>query len=78
MGESQMPIVTMLPENASNKGEIWSTSNPSVANVTGLGLISGISPGSCTITVTSASNPSVSASVAVTVRSTSASIQPVD
>lgn len=78
VGESQMPIVTMLPENASNKGEIWSTSNPSVANVTGLGLISGISPGSCTITVTSASNPSVSASVAVTVRSTSASIQPVE
>ena len=78
VGESQMPIVTMLPENASNKGEIWSTSNPSVANVTGLGLISGISPGSCTITVTSASNPSVRASVAVTVRSTSASIQPVD
>ena len=78
VGESQMPIVTMLPENAPNKGEIWNTSNSSVANVTDLCLISGISPGSCTITVTSSANPSVSASVAVTVRSASASTQPAE
>ena len=68
VGESQMPIVTMLPEQAPDKGEIWTTSNASVANVTNMGLVSGISPGTCTITVTSSANPAVSATVAVTVR----------
>lgn len=67
VGQSKMPIVTMYPENAADKSEIWTTSNEAVASVDGLGNITAIAEGKCVITVTSAQNPSVSASVAVTV-----------
>lgn len=67
LGQSQMPIVTMTPADAADKGEIWTSSDPAVATVDGLGRIRGVSPGSCTVTVTSTSNPAVSAQVAVTV-----------
>lgn len=66
-GQSKMPIVTMLPENASDKGEIWSSSDINVAVVNELGNITAVSEGSCTVTVTSAQNPQVSAKVEVTV-----------
>lgn len=67
VGQSKMPIVTMLPENASDKGEIWTSSDTSVAAVNGLGNITAVAEGSCTVTVTSAQNPSVFAEVEVTV-----------
>ena len=67
LGQSQMPIVTMTPGNAADKGEIWTSSDPNVATVDGLGRITGVAPGSCVVTVTSTSNPAVSAQVAVTV-----------
>jgi len=69
VGQSKMPIVAMMPENASDKSEIWTSSNETVASVDGLGNIKALSEGSCVITVTSAQNPNVSASVAVTVTS---------
>lgn len=69
VGQSKMPIVTMHPENAADKSEIWTTSNEAVASVDGLGNITAIAGGKCVITVTSVQNPSVSASVAVTVTS---------
>jgi len=68
IGESQMPIVTMSPSDASDKGEIWTSSDTSVAKVNHLGNITGISEGKCTVTVTSTSNPSVSATVNVSVK----------
>lgn len=67
VGQSKMPIVTMHPENAADKSEIWTTSNEEVAVVDGLGNITAIAEGKCIVTVTSSQNPSVSASVAVTV-----------
>lgn len=67
VGQSKMPIVTMLPENVSNKGEIWTSSDSGVAAVNELGNITAVSEGSCTVTVTSAQNPQVSANVEVTV-----------
>ncbi len=67
LGKSQMPIVTMTPDDAADKGEIWTSSDPSIATVDGLGRITGVKAGSCTVTVTSTSNPAVSAQVAVTV-----------
>ncbi len=66
-GQSKMPIVTMLPENASDKSEIWESSDPGVAKVNELGSITAVSEGSCTVRVTSAQNPEVSAEVEVTV-----------
>lgn len=67
VGQSKMPIVAMFPENASDKSEIWTSSNTDIAVVNGLGNITGVSEGSCTVTVTSAQNPLVSAEVEVTV-----------
>ena len=67
VGQSKMPIVTMSPENASDKSEIWTSSDENVASVDGLGNIKALSEGNCVITVTSAQNPDVSANVAVTV-----------
>ena len=67
-GESKMPIVTMYPENAADKGEIWTTSDEQVASVDGLGLIKAVGIGKCTVTVTSVSSPDVKADVAVEVK----------
>lgn len=69
VGQSQMPIVTMSPENAADKSEIWTSTDDAVASVDWLGNIKALSEGTCVVTVTSAQNPDVSASVAVTVTS---------
>ena len=66
-GQSKMPIVTMLPENAGNKGEIWTSSDTDIAVVNELGSITAVSEGSCTVTVTSVQNPQVYADVEVKV-----------
>lgn len=66
-GQSKMPIVTMSPENASDKSEIWTSSDTAVATVDDMGKITAISEGSCTVRVTSAQNPNVYAEVEVTV-----------
>lgn len=66
-GQSKMPIVTMSPENASDKSELWESSDPSVASVNELGSITALSEGSCTVRVTSVQNPEVFAEVEVTV-----------
>ena len=67
VGGKKMPVVTMLPEDCSDKSEIWESDDTSVATVDGLGNITGISEGSCTVTVKSAANPQVTAEVKVTV-----------
>lgn len=66
-GETQMPWVTMYPANASDKGEIWESSDTSVATVDKYGNITGIAPGKCTVTVTSTDNPAVCAQVSVNI-----------
>lgn len=67
VGECDMPWVTMTPENAENKAEIWESSNLTVAKVNKYGNITGVGVGECTVTVTSADNPNVSATVKVNV-----------
>ena len=67
VGQSQTPIVTMSPADATDQGEIWSSSDEGIATVDSQGRITGVSPGQCVVTVTSASNPSVSERVDVTV-----------
>ncbi|MCI7767006.1 MAG: D-alanyl-D-alanine carboxypeptidase family protein [Oscillospiraceae bacterium] len=66
-GDSSMPIVTMYPEDAPDKSEIWSSSDESVAEVDDIGNITAISEGECIIKVQSAVTPEVFAEVYVTV-----------
>ena len=74
VGASKMPIVTMAPENATNKGEKWTSDNTAIAKVNQYGNITGVSEGSCTVTVTSVSNPDISATVKVTVTKATTSL----
>ena len=68
IGEMTMPYVTMTPETAVNKDEIWKSSDEKVATVDAIGNICGVAEGECTVTVTSADNPAVSAEVKVKVK----------
>ncbi len=68
VGESFMPIVTMLPENATDKTEIWKSDNTDVATVNKYGRITAVASGECTVTVTSADNNTVFASFKATVK----------
>ena len=65
VGESHMPIVTMTPEDAPDKGEKWESSDEEIATVDKYGNITGVKGGDCTVTVTSTDNPDVSAEVKV-------------
>lgn len=67
VGQNDMPMVTMLPDEAENKNEIWESGNNSVATVNAYGRITGVSKGECTVTVTSADNENVKAQVKVKV-----------
>lgn len=64
--ETQQLTATVLPENAANKNVTWTSSNPSVATVSETGLITALTPGTTTITVTTVEGGE-SATCAVTV-----------
>lgn len=66
-GKSSMPIVTMYPETAPDKSEIWTSSDEKVATVNGMGNITAVSEGICTVKVQSAVCPEAYAEVKVTV-----------
>jgi uncharacterized protein YjdB len=50
-GDSETLVATVLPGNATDKSVSWSSSNAGVASVDG-GLVTAVSPGGATITVT--------------------------
>ena len=66
VGAQQTLTATVSPSNAANKNVSWSTSNSSVASVM-YGLVTGVSAGTATITVTTADgNKQASCTVTVT------------
>ena len=67
VGEKDMPWVTMTPASSTEKGEIWESSDTSIATVDHIGNITGVSPGTCFVTVKSENNPIIYAEVKVTV-----------
>lgn len=75
-GSSDMPIVTMHPVNATNKAEIWTSSDTAIATVNNIGRITGVGVGSCIVTVRSADNPNVFADVSVTITPYIAPVEP--
>lgn len=78
VGETVMPMVTMEPSNATDKREIWVSSNDSVASVDQYGNITANSEGSCIITVASASNTSIGVSINIKVAAVQGEITPTD
>ena len=65
MGETVQLTETILPTNATDKSVSWSSSNQSIATVSN-GLVTGVSAGSATITVTT-TDGGLTATCAVTV-----------
>lgn len=66
------------PVVSQNITEVWTSSDTNVATVDSVGNITGVGEGSCTIKVTSASNSSVGAEVAVTVKAAAQGTQVID
>ena len=58
---------TVLPDNASNKRVTWSSSDESVAEVTGTGGVAAVGLGTCTITCSATDGSGVSATCTVNV-----------
>ncbi len=54
VGETQQLTASVQPSNASNTNVSWSTSNSSIVTVNSSGLITAVSPGTATVTVTTA------------------------
>ena len=58
---------TVLPEDATNKAVIWTTSDPAVATVDETGLVTAVAVGTATITATTTDGTELEATCAVTV-----------
>ena len=69
IGESETLSITYSPADANTgKGVTWSSGNESVATVNANGNVTGIAAGTAIITVTSTTNPAITASCTVTVQ----------
>lgn len=66
-GKTAKLIANVLPEDADNKGIIWSSTNSSIVTVNGEGTITGIAPGTADIIV-KAKNENIQAKCSVTVK----------
>ena len=67
LGEKHLIVPTILPENATYKSLIWSTSDPSIVSVDENGNVQALAKGTAVITATAIDNPSISASCTITV-----------
>ncbi len=63
---------TVLPETALDRSVGFSSSDVSIASVDDEGVVAGIAPGKCTITIASKANPKVLAACTITVTSAAA------
>lgn len=66
-GAREELIATVKPDDATRKGVLWSSSDPSVAKVDSKGLITAVGVGTATITATADSDKTIKAECAVTV-----------
>gem|GEM_PF-2210959 len=67
-GKSIQLTSTISPSDATNTGVAWTSSDESVATVSATGVVTGIDPGTSTITATAAGDTTKSAICTVTVR----------
>lgn len=66
-GEKRALSATLAPANATDPSLIWTSSNPEIVFVNQAGVVYGVKDGEATITVSSASNPGLSAGCNVVV-----------
>lgn len=71
-GDTLPLVATVLPENATEKGVTWSSSDEGVATVSADGIVTAVAEGVATIKATSKENADISASCVVTVTEGSA------
>jgi uncharacterized protein YjdB len=72
-GTTGAATATVVPANADNKNVAWTTSAPGIATVSDAGVITGVAPGTATITVTT-EDGGFTAAVAVTVTAVTLSL----
>lgn len=78
IGETIRLISTISPSNASIKNMIWNSSDTMIASVSSSGLVTGITPGSASITVTTEDGSyTASSSITVGIPVTSVSLWPI-
>ena len=66
-GNSQRLTVTILPWNIADRTVVWTSEDPTIADVNQYGLVTGLKTGTTTITVTSKLDPNFFDTVTVTV-----------
>lgn len=66
-GVSQILRATLSPTNATNRNVTWTSSNAKIASVDSSGRVTGLNPGTVTITVRSSENSKATATCAVEV-----------
>lgn len=69
-GQSQQLVATISPSNATNQSVSWSSGNTAVATVNSSGIVTGVSAGTATITVTTQDgNKTATSTITVTASS---------
>ncbi len=71
VGATDTLVAYVTPSNATNKTVLWETSDPAVVSVAN-GVITGVAPGTATITVTTAADETIRDTCVVTVTASSA------
>ena len=74
-GETATISYTVAPNNASDQTVTFTSANTVIATVDADGVVTGVAPGTTTITIASVSNPEVTATINVTVTSNPNAVQ---
>ncbi len=65
VGQSETLTVSYIPTNATGKAITWTSSNPSVATVSATGEITGVAPGTITVTATTKNGQTATCTVTI-------------
>ena len=74
-GEKKIINVNIVPENAMNRGLLWTSTNNAIAKVNSDGVVQGISAGSVDIKAVSVENEKIYAKIRVTVKNVETNVK---